>query len=696
MTYDLLKTAGGNAYLGPNGTFAQLVDGFKAMALNRDDLDSNFFKIEALLGVTDLNLISRGIWTQPYQGNATLDRHYPQEKLTGVLFASNTDPNNQIRQTFISTLGMWHRVRVDFNWTPWRRLDSVMDNRGLLGATNLDDIADGFWMQPYSSGAKVELSYPATTSGFLVAVTSSAPSTIWQLYSADVGRGLWRRKRGMDYKWEAWERVDSTITNRGLIGATHLDQVIDEGTWYQRYSSGATPELGYPVKSPGQLEVRTLYAASGERSQTYWPSSASMGVWRRTSTASKWGPWEKINGTLATGSGSAPEDAGSTGTAAVRRMARVSTARKRLLGGAGTNGAAAIALRFDDGHDVARDKVLPILRKYGLPGFWAVSGRYLNESTVKPTDLRAWAHNDGVEVTSHSRGHADATGEPAVRDSIYTWADDLETLVGGIVVDTWTFPGGGDYDGLNAGKLTSSYPNTYAGRLLMERYAAPYGGSAGWLQPLTGEPTIGQSHITIETYDLAKAQNVIRKAQASGMGLVLMLHPTKLDTEGAMTTDTLDRLCAWIAAERDADRLLALTGTGLAFAHPGPRRANIIPALAAWSTTGWTVESTRVYTAGTTVASTSVEIEAWAGSRGAPMELLVPVSASSQTVVRVRVTAAGGAVDVTKDVTITGPTRIYQPFTLPTTAALNSTIDVSVTRVSGGTLTLTQPRMQTI
>lgn len=41
MTYDLRTTDGGNAYLGPEGTFAQIVDGGRAIAVKRDQLDAD-------------------------------------------------------------------------------------------------------------------------------------------------------------------------------------------------------------------------------------------------------------------------------------------------------------------------------------------------------------------------------------------------------------------------------------------------------------------------------------------------------------------------------------------------------------------------------------------------------------------------------------------------------------------------------
>ncbi|PBB08488.1 hypothetical protein CKW39_09005 [Kocuria sp. WRN011] len=736
MAYDLQETPGGNAWLGASGTFTQLVEGLKAIALNRDNLDQSIheaittgdqqalgsaktyadvqdkvisdalgvldgkaLKNEGILGTQNLNDIGRGLWSQPYQGNATEARNYPQANITGVLVATVSDPDNQIRQTFIGTTGIWHRARVAYLWGEWVRLTSTMTNRGNLGSKDLDDVAEGFWQQPYSSGATTDLHYPITTSGFLTAVSSG--SIIWQTYSADAGRGNWRRKRGADFQWSAWERVDSSIRNRGIIGSTHLDQVIDEGTWFQRYSSGATPELGYPVKSAGQLEVRTLYAAGGDRSQTYWPTSPGLGIWRRVAAGSVWGAWEQVtSGTVSTPAPT-PESsaAGSPGMSAIRRTARVDAARKRLLGGAGTGGVGAVALRFDDGHDAARDKVLPLLRKHALPGYWAVSKTNLDGSTVTGADLQAWALNDAAEVTSHSRTHSDSATDPAILDNVYTWADDLQSLVGQVVVDAWTFPGGGDFGGLNAGAYASLFADTYAGRLILERYAAAYGGTGGWLQPLTGEPTIGQSHVTIEAYTLAQVQDMVRKAQNAGMGITLMLHPSKLDTAGHMTSATLDQAMGWIAGEREAGRLVALTATGMAFANASSsHRVNMLPPIGPeWASAEWSISGGAASTSGLRPLTHKLTINPFAGSRGAPVELAVKVSGTAGDIVRINLTAAGGALNTTRNVTLTASTQwIYKPATIPAGTALGSSIDVNITRVSGGTVTVQDARLRTI
>lgn len=640
---------------------------------------------QGALGTSDLDAVTdSGQYTQAVGGNATTARNYPVTT-SGTLTVTTVSSTTWQIYEADAAQGTWKRKKSG-SWSDWTRIASTFINRGLIGSADLDDVlAEGIWHQPYSSGATTALHYPVTTSGVLTVTLISTPNTVYQTYQADSGYGLWRRVRSA-YRWSDWERITSTITNRGSIGSADLDDLLEDGTYFQRYSGNALAERHYPTPGySGQLEVRVLDAAIGTRSQEWIPTQTSQGRWRRVSQGSVWPAWENI------ASASVPV---SSGDVSEQRMTRLSVARKRLLGGPGTSGQAAVSFRFDDGHAAFDAKIAPLLRQHGLPAFVAVSERYLDDSAVSNATVQGWALTAGVEITAHSRNHSTESGAVAIRDSIVTWADDLQSRVGQVIVDTWTFPGGGDFDGLAAGTNPWNYPNTYAGRCVLERYAAPYGGSAGWLSPLSGEPTIGQSHVTIEAYSLAQVQDTIRQAQDSGMGVVLMLHPEKLDTAGFMTTATLGQVFAWAAGEREAGRLSVLTGTGLALAHTGTP-ASLVPRLSSWTGSGWSTAAERS-TTGTTALTAAVTINGYAGSRGAPVELSIEVQGESGA--QVQLGLSGGVLSMTRTVTLpdTGWRRIYAVATIPSGLALGTDLTASVRQIASGTLTVRAPRLSTI
>lgn len=491
----------------------------------------------------------------------------------------------------------------------------------------------------------------------------------------------------------------------GAIGADHLDTRTQPGIHTQQYSSNTSTDKNYPARGVGVLVVYPL-GASGNVRQVWtvtdpWPGSS----WHRRLSGSAWSDWERIDGAVTpppTVDLTAP---GSPGITAVRRATRVSAARKRLLGGYGTSGKGAVALRFDDGHEAFKTKVLPLLQKHGLPSYIAVTDRLLTESGIPYTELRSWALNNGVEVTAHSRDHVNKTTPDDILSAIYTFGNDLEASVGQVVVDTWTFPGGGDFGGLNAGTSASLFAETYSGRLLLERYAVPYGGSAGTLQPLTGEPTIGQAHITVEAYTLEQVKAAVLEAQDRGMGLTLMVHPDKLDTDGFMTQAALGSVLDWIASEREAGRLAVLTGTGMGFADAGSsHRVNMLSdtefVSSGWAGTGWTFAGgiATATDARATALSQDILINPFAGSRGAPVELSVQVQGAAGDTIRLSLTAGGG-LTASRTVTLprTGWSRVYLPATIPAGVGLGTNLSVSVKRLtSAGTVSVRAPRLSTI
>lgn len=642
-----------------------------------------------VLGTSPLDtVLETGVYAQPFAANATTARGYPVQA-SGILTVTTESASATTWQVWDadSNRGRWKRVRISGAWSVWERQSSTFQNRGLLGSRDLDTVADdGVWHQIYSSGATTALHYPVDTSGVLTVTT--AGDRVHQWYSADANRGEFRRVQTAGV-WGAWDRTASTLKNRGTIGSFDLDTVVEEGTWYQRWGTLATPASHYPVAATGQLEVRTLLAETGTRSQMYYPDDMELGVWRRVATGSAWAAWRRIDGT-----GDSPVTP--EGGTAERRQVRLSMARKRLLGGPGTSGQAAVSFRFDDGHAAFGSKVIPLLRQHGLPSFAAVSERYLDESGVTNVAVQQWAINDGVEITAHSRDHSTETGAGPIKDSLVGWADDLQSRVGHIVVDTWTFPGGGDFDGLDRGAQAQSYSETYAGRLLLERFAVPYGATGGWLSPLSGEPTIGQSHVTIESASLAQVQEWVRLAQDSGTGIVLMMHPERLDTAGFMTSATLGQVFDWVAAERAAGRLAVLTGTGIGLAHKGAP-ANLLPRLSSWTGAGWGGGEERS-TTGTSTLATDVTINGFAASRGAPVELSFEVDGDSGTQVQIALSAAGLPLSTTRTVTLagTGWQRVHNVATIPSGMGFGTSFTASIRKTTTGSLAVRAPRLTTI
>lgn len=605
------------------------------------------------------------------------------QTLSEGLVVPNSSGNEAISSAGVTEL-------VTLGMTANAAIAAGFRNRGLAGSANLDTLtADGVWHQPRSSGATTALNYPVTTSGTVLVTATGLPDRVYQTFSADSDRGTFRRVRA-DGVWGAWDRVTSTIKNRGLLGSLDLDAIKEEGSWYQAWASIPTTALHYPVNTTGQLEVRALNVATGARSQVFAPDDADLGMYRRTSEASVYGPWVKVGG-----------DGLDAATGALVRRDR---ARSRKGGVIGTGGRAVVTLRFDDAHDAMASTVMPLLRQYQIPAYQAVTVRNVEENSARTWPQIQALCMDGVEVFGHSWTHQAATGYRNILKEVVESADYMEAQMPGVAIEGWVMPGTGQsgteaYDGFGPGGTIEAFMGTAAGKMILSRYAVPCGSIQGHLKPLDGNPITGQVHWTFESQTVAATQAMVQQAQATGTGITLMAHPSRFGTSGYMSVADLDALLAWLATERDAERLMILTGTGQAFADSSTgTRMNVLPSLdgtSGWGNlAGWTIANgvaSSGATSGTlTYSAQSVGIN---HLRGSVMEIHALVRAPAGAVIR---TAFTGGVTKTTDHTIPASNTwrwIRAHAHYPTTAGVSAGIGIQIGRVSGGAVEMTNVSM---
>ncbi|MGY5764994.1 polysaccharide deacetylase family protein [Brachybacterium sp. DNPG3] len=633
------------------------------------------------IGSADLDsLVETGVYTQAFGSNATEARHYPV-LTSGVLQVAAQGTTVWQQYDADAGYGIWRRKGVDSAWGEWERISGSFTNRGLLGSADLDGVlTDGIHHQIYSSAATTARHYPVTTSGVLTVSVVPNPNRIYQAYQADAGLGTWRRIR-TEGTWGAWERLTSTLQNRGLAGSADLDSLTGEGTWYQRYPGNITPERHYPVVATGQIEVRVLDASIGARAQEFWPDDQSLGAWRRVSMGSVWSAWAQIGG-------------GTGADAAIGATVRRDRARSRKGGRIGTAGRGVVTLRFDDAHDAMAATVVPLLKQHKLPAYQAVTVRLVEEESS-----RTWAQiqelvGDGIEVFGHSWTHQAASGYGALRKEIVESAAYMEAQMPGVAIEGWVMPGTGEgadaYDGFGPGGTVEAWTETSAGRMILDRYAVPCGSIPGFLNPLTGTPITGQVHWTFEAETLAATQAMVRQAIRTGTGITLMAHPARFGTTGFMSVADLEALLAWIAAERDAERLLVLTGTGQAFADASTsQRMNVVAGLPdGWTGSGWTFADGVASTTTGGLLSHAAAAEGINHLRGSVFEATAMVHAPDGAVFRTQVTG-GAAKSENHTIPAGGWHRVRMHFHLPTTAGVAAGLTGVFGRVSGGAVSMT-------
>lgn len=396
---------------------------------------------------------------------------------------------------------------------------------------------------------------------------------------------------------------------------------------------------------------------------------------------------------------------------AARRDMLVSAFTERRGGRVGTNGVAAVALRFDHHLDPFVSKVLPLLQQYGLP-----FGQAINPQNVGTgDDNRTWAQiqsmctDNGGEVWNHGGNHLDATGVGPIRGQITGALDTLKANLPGLAIEGWMPPGlaSGGYDGYSPMTTPEQHYGTYAGRLIISSHAAVYGYIPGSYRGMDGTNPIGRTHMTMDASTEANIKAWINGAKAIGAGLTLMLHSNYLDTAGYLTTSALGNVLAYLAAERDAGRLVILTPSGLQLAADDTEyRQNLAvngtfaDGLNNWANTaGWTVATQSGLTSASTTTGTPmtqvVSFSRTGQYLGGPRELVYKVRATAGAVVRVSATATG--LSAAQDFTLPASAawvEVRKPLTLPLNLATDLTLTVG--RVSGGAVDIADIRLQTI
>lgn len=314
----------------------------------------------------------------------------------------------------------------------------------------------------------------------------------------------------------------------------------------------------------------------------------------------------------------------------LQRSAIVDAGIKRRGGRIGTNGKAAIALRFDHHFAQFDSKVMPLLRANRLPwGQMTNIGNFgSGNNTLTVAQVAALCYTSGGELWNHSLTHSDIPN-PAVADREVTQGlADLKAAFPQLWIDGWAGPGQPDLMGMEGSDTPEKFYGTYPGQLVLRQHAFVRGYYPGIYQPMSLPNLVGAPHTTIDTLDFAYVSGLIRGAQSSKAGLTLMLHPNYLDTPGYMTTAALTQILSFIAAERDAGELVVLSTTGILLADSSTdERQNLATSGAAATLSGTWSE---------TITGRASQVQ-----YGVPHELTVHVRAVSSGAVTLNLSESG-------------------------------------------------------
>lgn len=371
--------------------------------------------------------------------------------------------------------------------------------------------------------------------------------------------------------WFAWVRTDVSALTKGLQPrGTDLNLLTEDGTYGIAAISGDVNSnfLNTPVNIPGTLEVSRVNAAVVQTYTTLSGDSTNITkVFVRRINASQnfIGPWTQTD--------SQGIDAGKL---IVRKKMLLDNLSARKGGTIGLNGKGAVALRFDDAHEDFESKVLPLLRKYGLP-FTRVTTSESFSGVPLPTGvfdrMQNYCVELGGEVWNHGADHNDLNGYPDVQLKIIKPLNDLNVAMPKLYIDCFS-PPGNNYKWNGHFPVTSieAFSDNYTGQTIYGMHAITSGYlEGGFYRPLDGIPRDGLRPFSWDVIDLAYLKSITNKNIAEGTGSVFMCHANQISAE------LLEQSMAYIAQKREEGVLEVLTVSGMSFADVSkPYRRNML------------------------------------------------------------------------------------------------------------------------
>lgn len=391
----------------------------------------------------------------------------------------------------------------------------------------------------------------------------------------------WERSTVSSSAWNAWAGVNVTQ----LPAGADLDGLRVNNEYVVRNASDAANMNGWPTgvaRIGARLSVRV--STTGlvyQQIQTYGaePQFLIRSTASTTPTPYPFSAWVNLTGMteakvreIAAQVGAGAPVAVNSGVANALLLQDFTRRRPVVK----TNGKPAVALRFDHGLKNFREMIVPHLKRLGLPaaiclnaGDWS---RTENEGTTKEM-VNAWVAEGWLEIWNHSLNHqAPPTDPVALEQQIKGGLDQLRLDLPAATIDGYMPPGSsGDTTGFEGGRTVEAFWNTTPGRMILQ-YHAVTSGYVGHTQyrTLDGEVRQGQLHYTVDTDSLEQMKARVTGAYAPVRGVNIMVHPSVLDTAGSATSATYVAFLEWLAAERDAGRLVVLGAYDLLRADATP------------------------------------------------------------------------------------------------------------------------------
>ena len=469
------------------------------------------------------------------------------------------------------------------NWNPTQAgalLASAVTKQGVLAdGTDIDTLRKpGVYTIGTTASAGTMRNLPFRVAGEVWVGKNDASPLATQRAVGRASTGLpdlWTRTALSNSTWDAWK---SDREYQGILAdGTNIDAIRAPGSYIIATATSAATMTGLPTMDGAQVNqtavLHVLTASNSSVGEQRILIYEADGVYKRfsriTRSASSWPAWEDDAPTPPPTEVPYPEPASLLPNAGTRHAMLQQMAYMRR-GALGVQGKAVVSIRFDHWLNDMLAKVLPLMRKYMMPGSICLNAdnmdlaQNLGTTWAQVADMALY---DGIEIWNHAADHVGHTDEAGIVDTIVGGQKRLQEAVGPkLVVDGFMGNGSSYYDGYNLGRGIAAFTDTLAGRAIMNSHAFSDGKNSGFYQPLDGKIKLGASHVSVEASGSAGAIGYIEETKKHGRGITIYLHPGLIDQPSGFVLSDFEALLAYLSTERDAGRIEILTVSGMGVA----------------------------------------------------------------------------------------------------------------------------------
>lgn len=436
-----------------------------------------------------------------------------------------------------------------------------LPQRELVTGEDINNIREpGLYTCPSTTVAATLVNWPATgfTGSLFVGKAKAGNFTTQEVVAlvstvAPPDRYSRTTRASTNTSWTPWGY--GSWARGAMPDGTNLDTFRESGVWVHATPSALT---GLPADvTSGRISVENNVSAKTGIALQRLTHEDGRVYTRTASVLAGWAGilWKPVG----TGGGSTPvtvvSDSGLINSVLIQNFTQQMGGRKKVT-------TATVAFRFDHGlanfNAIVRAMLESNNWKYSLALCSARWG-FPENTGVTPEMVNTWVAAGLAEIWNHSKDHGSGdNSEASWKAAILDGLNELQTQIPAAAGKIFGFapPGsaGTDFGGFIDGTTLDQFLDTDGMRFLAKLHAV----IAGYLaieRVQDGVVRHGMGHITIDNRDLAYVQGFVEDAKAGKTALQIMLHPSRLNTEGYMTTATLTSIYDYLRTEELAGRI---------------------------------------------------------------------------------------------------------------------------------------------